>query len=194
MDPDSGTEPGPASTAVAAAPLLALGVIAALLIRACVPSHSAPAPAGAVPVFDSGLAAQLANHAAEQALAGLPPDASAALILAALNRTIIDFTPGSLEVPDSAIELLRHAARILSQRPAAERYLVTGHADGSGTPLSDLEWSRRYSQAVVDFLVSQGVAKDRLEARGAGDEQPLAAGISEEARLRNRRIEFSLLP
>jgi outer membrane protein OmpA-like peptidoglycan-associated protein len=49
-------------------------------------------------------------------------------------------------------------------------------------------------QAVVDFLLLQGVAAERLQAFGAGDQEPLAAAATEEAGFRNRRVEFAILP
>jgi outer membrane protein OmpA-like peptidoglycan-associated protein len=175
-------------------PLLALALIAALLVRACVPSHGQASPAGAVPVFDSSLAIQVGNGRAMAALEGLSPASGADQALEAMNLAVIDFAAGSTEIPESAVAVLQRIAQAMAGRPGSERYRVCGHTDGGLSPLADVELSRRRAQAVVDFLAAQAVARDRLQVLGAGDERPLVTQATGEARFRNRRIEFTLLP
>jgi len=177
--------------------LLALGLIGALLIRACVSGHPDVTPIGAVavlPVFDAATATQAGNERAIASLLALSSDAGASEVLQALNAVVIDFSAGSTQVPESAAVPLQRIALVMSMRPQAERYRLSGHSDGRLSPMADLELSRRQAQAVVDFLVLQGVAAERLQAVGAGDQEPLAAASTEEARFRNRRFEFSMLP
>jgi outer membrane protein OmpA-like peptidoglycan-associated protein len=175
-------------------PLLALGLIAALLVRACVPTHGQASPAGAVPVFDSSLATQVDNSHAMAALEALPPASGPDRALEAMNLAVVDFAAGSTEIPESSGAVLQRIALAMAGRPESERYRVCGHTDGALSPLADIELSRRRAQAVVDFLAAQGIARGRLQALGAGDERPLVAQATEEARFRNRRIEFTLLP
>ena len=49
------------------------------------------------------------------------------------------------------------------------------------------------ARAVVQWLVAQGVASSRLEAKGYGQERPIADNASEEGRAKNRRVEFRVL-
>jgi outer membrane protein OmpA-like peptidoglycan-associated protein len=189
----------PATTAESAAgggllPLLALAAIAALLLRACVPLDAPPAPAGSVPVFDTALAAQVGNARAVAAIDALSAQSTPAQVAVALNLVVIDFTGNGSGLPDSAADVLQRAARLLAGRPASERYRVTGHTDGRASPLADLEVSRRRAQAVVDALRAQGVDAGRFDVNGDGDEHPLSADPTDEARFRNRRIEFAPLP
>jgi len=174
--------------------LLALGLIGALLIRACVSAHPDVTPIGAVPVFDAAAATRAGNLRAITALRVLPPAADALQVLQALNGVVIDFSAGSAQVPESAVAALQQVAQVMAMRPAAEHYRLGGHSDGRESPLADLDLSRRQAQAVVDFLVLQGVSAERLLAYGEGDQKPLTAEPTEEARFRNRRIEFSMLP
>ncbi|NDW05375.1 peptidoglycan -binding protein [Jiella pacifica] len=73
---------------------------------------------------------------------------------------------------------------------------VDGHTDSvpvSGNRFQDnWELSSARADAVVRFLIEQGVPPTRLAATGFGEFQPLEEGDSPEARARNRRIEFKL--
>jgi len=46
---------------------------------------------------------------------------------------------------------------------------------------------------VVDYLISKGVAKDRLEYKGYACNQPIADNNTPEGRAQNRRVEFKVL-
>jgi outer membrane protein OmpA-like peptidoglycan-associated protein len=173
-------------------PVLALGVVGALIIRACVPVH-APPPAAAA-AFDPQTAAHVGNFQAMAALSALTPQSDTGQVLDALNQLVIDFPGGSATLPDSAEPVLIKVAAVLAARPASERFEISGHADGTGSPLADLELARRRAQAVVDYLVNQGVPAESLRARGIGDPEASAGEPSEEARLRNQRLQFALLP
>ncbi|MCE7028331.1 peptidoglycan -binding protein [Jiella avicenniae] len=73
---------------------------------------------------------------------------------------------------------------------------VDGHTDS--VPVSsnrfedNWELASARADAVVRFLIEQGVPPTRLAATGFGEFQPLEEGDSPEARARNRRIEFKL--
>ena len=174
-------------------PLLALGVIGALIIRACAPAHSAASTAGFGPPFDVSTAVRVGNWHAMSALDALTPDADAPQVLEALNLPVIEFAPGGAVLPGAAEPLLIRVAGLIAGRPPTERYEIAGHTDGTGSPLADLELSRRRAQAVADFLVNQGVRRERIQVRGVGDAEPLAKDATEEARFRNRRLVFALL-
>ena len=55
--------------------------------------------------------------------------------------------------------------------------LVTGHTDRIGTQAYNQKLSERRADAVRDYLVSKGVAKDKIETLGMGKTQPLP-GVS----------------
>ena len=48
-------------------------------------------------------------------------------------------------------------------------------------------------RSVVAYLVSKGIAADRLAARGYGEANPLVPNDSRDNMARNRRIEFKTL-
>jgi OOP family OmpA-OmpF porin len=45
---------------------------------------------------------------------------------------------------------------------------------------------------VRKFIIAQGVDEDRLDAKGYGEDQPVASNETEEGRRKNRRVEFQL--
>ncbi|MBO0902405.1 peptidoglycan -binding protein [Jiella sonneratiae] len=73
---------------------------------------------------------------------------------------------------------------------------VDGHTDSvpvtSNRFKDNWDLSTARADAVVRFLIEQGVPPNRLAATGFGEFQPLEEGDTPEARARNRRIEFKL--
>ncbi|MEL6435835.1 MAG: peptidoglycan -binding protein [Pseudomonadota bacterium] len=74
---------------------------------------------------------------------------------------------------------------------------VDGHTDnvplsGSGRYQDNWELSTARATSVVKFLITEGVPANRLVAAGFGEFQPLVAEDTDDARARNRRIEFKL--
>jgi outer membrane protein OmpA-like peptidoglycan-associated protein len=70
---------------------------------------------------------------------------------------------------------------------------IAGHTDDIGDDKTNLKLSRERAAAVRDYLVSAGVAPDRLVAKGYGESQPKVRGTSEGARAANRRVEARVL-
>ena len=52
--------------------------------------------------------------------------------------------------------------------------------------------SERRANAVVNYLVSLGVAKSRLFAMGVGEKEPIADNSTDAGRAKNRRVEFAI--
>jgi outer membrane protein OmpA-like peptidoglycan-associated protein len=167
-------------------PVLVLGFITALFIRACVPSGALP-PTPAP--FDTAGATQSANARALAALeaisANTPPDA----VLKALNLPTVNFASGSAEIPPDAKPVLVRAAIVIQMLPTSLRLEIAGHTDSTGTAEANMLLSRQRAQAVADFLVASGVPRERLFAQGYGDARPVASNATEEGRFHNRRIE-----
>ena len=174
--------------------MLMLCVIGALIIRACEPAHpGATSTASAAPA-DAQAASTSGAAPATAALSALAPDSNIAQVIGALNLVTIDFGATSSTLPEAAEPVLTKVAVVLSARPSLERLEVSAHADDAGSPLANLELSRRRAQAVVDFLINQGVPTQFLRARGIGDPEPVQNEPGQALSLRNPRIQFTLLP
>ncbi len=65
--------------------------------------------------------------------------------------------------------------------------LIEGHADEQGTREYNLALGARRANAVVEFLVSQGVAAGRLQSVTYGKERPIAICSDESCYVQNRR-------
>lgn len=54
------------------------------------------------------------------------------------------------------------------------------------------ELSQKRADAVMQYLISQGVAADLVSAQGFGDASPVASNDTAQGRAQNRRVELSL--
>lgn len=97
-----------------------------------------------------------------------------------------DLKLGSLAVLDDLVQTLQ-------QHPEVVKLRIEGHTDTQGADDYNLKLSRARAQAVVDYLVKNGIAAKRLEAAGHGEERPLQLGESETVHATNRRVEFHIV-
>ncbi len=68
---------------------------------------------------------------------------------------------------------------------------VEGHADERGTEEYNLQLSNKRAAAVKKYLTDLGVAGNKLDTVGYGENRPAVNGQTEEAWATNRRVEFS---
>ena len=146
----------------------------------------------AMPI-DTNAAITTGNTNAEKALAEIKPDNIKALDIAtALNMQIINFDTGSATIPDANKSILDQAAVLIKRVPEVH-LTVKGHTDAVGSAESNKALSQKRAQAVVNYLVQQGVDPAQLQAVGYGQEQPIADNVTPEGQFKNRRIEFEVL-
>jgi OmpA-OmpF porin, OOP family len=69
---------------------------------------------------------------------------------------------------------------------------VYGHTDNSGSDDVNVPLSEKRAAAVKDYLLSKGLAADRLETKGYGSSKPVADNGTADGRSRNRRVEIVL--
>lgn len=67
---------------------------------------------------------------------------------------------------------------------------VQGHTDNTGSVAGNNRISQARAEAVRQYLISKGVAANRLTARGYGPSQPKVANTTAEGRAQNRRVEL----
>lgn len=99
------------------------------------------------------------------------------------------FAFGDARVSAAARAELLGVAHLLAAHPQAT-LIVIGHTDALGEARVNDNLSLRRARAVVDVLVSLGVARERLVPQGAGERQPLASNATEKGRQKNRRVEL----
>lgn len=103
-------------------------------------------------------------------------------------QTKIEFATASAIIQARSAPVLDALAQAAAQCPG--RLLIEGHTDSTGSPTTNQALSLARAEAVRAALARRGLAQDRLQAQGLGDERPLADNGSAEGRARNRRIEF----
>lgn len=69
---------------------------------------------------------------------------------------------------------------------------VVGNTDAIGTEAYNQALSERRAQAVVDYLVRQGVNPGVISAQGAGEGNPVASNETAEGRAQNRRVDVTV--
>ena len=104
----------------------------------------------------------------------------------------IYFEPGSAELKEASLPLLRDVAFIVSKCPGMT-IQVAGYTDSRGKAKYNAWLSEQRSKAVVDSLVDLGLPSSRLVSRGFGETNPIASNYTAAGRTKNRRIEFSVV-
>lgn len=73
------------------------------------------------------------------------------------------------------------------------RVRVTGHTDSDGSDAYNIELSKKRAQAIIDFFVKEGLARDRIEIDFQGETNPIGNNATEEGKQLNRRVDFSFI-
>lgn len=107
-------------------------------------------------------------------------------MLVTLGDVLFEFNRA--EVKPSAQASLRKLADFLQQYPA-RKVLIEGFTDNIGAPVYNQALSQRRAEAVDSALAGMGVATQRMETVGYGEEFPVAANSSDTDRALNRRVE-----
>ena len=146
-----------------------------------VPTTSAPL---------GGANEEIADKRASQIAAGLASFAAVKVE----PRGMVIIISGSLMFASTKSDLLpgaqgklKEVADALVKQDAGAKVVVEGHMDSQG----DQDLSQRRAQAVRDYLVTHGIAPDRVTAQGLGSTRPLAGNTSAEG---NRRVEIVVRP
>jgi len=89
---------------------------------------------------------------------------------------------------------LNDVAKALIQEDPLSKIVVEGHTDSQGAAAYNQDLSQRRAQVVRDYLVTRGIASDRISAQGFGPTRSVADNTSAEGRANNRRVEIVVTP
>jgi chemotaxis protein MotB len=110
------------------------------------------------------------------------------------------FASGSWQMRPQGQQIIANLAKKLA--PTQQNHLmVSGYTDNApiGEALrregvtSNQELSEKRADAVMQFLISQGLKPDLVSAKGFGEADPVASNNSAQGRAQNRRVELSLV-
>lgn len=92
---------------------------------------------------------------------------------------------------ESYVEL-RQLAAIMKEYPKM-KVEISGHTDDVGNDAYNKTLSNNRAKAVTDYLISLGIPKEKLIAKGFGKTSPITPNVDAESRQLNRRVEFKIL-
>jgi len=95
-----------------------------------------------------------------------------------------DLTPAAKSQLDALMDKLRNADVVSIK--------VIGHTDSKGTDAYNQALSERRASSVAAYLLSQGLAPEKLTSEGRGEREPVADNETEEGRAQNRRVELHI--
>jgi OmpA-OmpF porin, OOP family len=85
--------------------------------------------------------------------------------------------------------------RLADQAKALELEVIiaVGHTDWTGTEKYNQSLSERRASAVKAYLITKGIAENRIYTEGKGESQPVASNKTREGRAQNRRVEVEVV-
>ncbi|MEN7547522.1 OmpA family protein [Rapidithrix thailandica] len=103
----------------------------------------------------------------------------------------IFFDQSRADLREASLTELNKLANTLKKYPEL-RIAIIGHTDNVGHALLNWRLSVKRAQAVMNFLIGEGISRTRLKYKGMGDRMPLADNDTETGRKQNRRVEFKV--
>ena len=94
-------------------------------------------------------------------------------------------------LPESYYELDK-VVKLLHENPKM-KIEIEGHTDNQGNAEKNQLLSENRAKAVMSYIVSKGIAADRITSKGFGITKPIVANDTPENRQLNRRVEFTIL-
>jgi outer membrane protein OmpA-like peptidoglycan-associated protein len=106
---------------------------------------------------------------------------------------VVYFENNKAAIKKISHKLLDNVAVVLSNQPGITKVRVEGHTDDKGKDAYNLDLSQRRADEVAAYLVSSGIAPERLEAVGYGETKPKVPNTNKKSRATNRRVEFVIV-
>jgi outer membrane protein OmpA-like peptidoglycan-associated protein len=106
--------------------------------------------------------------------------------------TNVNFESDSYSIPDTSRDELLKLADYL-HRNKQFNCSFYGYTDNVGSKKYNQRLSENRANAVMDFLVSKGVVRERMSIAGYNFENPIADNSNEFGRAMNRRVEIVLI-
>jgi outer membrane protein OmpA-like peptidoglycan-associated protein len=101
------------------------------------------------------------------------------------------FKTGSYEILPASFPALAVVKDILKENSAL-KLLIEGHTDNRGDSAANVVLSQQRALAVSAYFTQQGIAAERLNAKGYGDQLPEKSNETAAGRAANRRVVFKL--
>lgn len=106
------------------------------------------------------------------------------------DRLLFDTDASTLQ--ESSQEQLQNIAEIFKAYPKV-KVRIGGYTDSTGDKDANLKLSSDRANAVMAALIKLGVDASRMDAKGYGEDHPVADNATEEGRAQNRRISMRVI-
>ena len=121
-------------------------------------------------------------------------DITATAIMDELNKSgkitlYINFETGKSAIKNESQNIIDQIAEMLNSNPSL-KISVEGHTDNVGTAAANKTLSEARAKEVMNALAAKGIDKSRLNAKGWGQEKPIADNKTDEGKAKNRRVEI----
>lgn len=101
----------------------------------------------------------------------------------------INFDTNQFEIKSDSRSAITEVATMLNAAPQLS-ISIEGHTDNVGDAAANKTLSENRARSVLQALIAEGIAAERLSATGFGEEKPIADNASEAGRAKNRRVEL----
>lgn len=110
---------------------------------------------------------------------------------AVLQTGRIAFDGAQAEIATDSVGVLDRVSSVIARCPDAN-IEVGAHSDSEGSTSRNRDRTQARADAIVDFLVSAGIKRERLAGVGYGEKNPIADNSTAAGKAANQRIEFSV--
>ena len=111
------------------------------------------------------------------------------MMRSALATKVFYFDFDVAEFRSADRDVLTYHARDLAANPS-KQIRLEGHADERGTREYNLALGERRTNAIMNYMIVNGAARNQVETVSYGEERPADRGATEAAYQRNRRVEI----
>jgi outer membrane protein OmpA-like peptidoglycan-associated protein len=94
--------------------------------------------------------------------------------------------------PDHSLQAYALELKNYLKNKPSMKVLITGHTDNVGGSASNYHFGMKRAKNVMNYLISQGIDKQKLSAFSKGETDPIATNETEEGKAQNRRITITV--
>ena len=106
---------------------------------------------------------------------------------------MIPFQLNRAELGKEVKGLLGEVLGIMNNYPKTP-FMIEGHTDSSGPKAFNQKLSEMRAMSVKEYLVDNGITSSRLMTVGYGEDKPMVSNNTRKGRIKNRRVEFKVIP
>ena len=141
-------------------------------------------------IFTACSSVQVTEEAvANQSVAGISITSKSTATQAVLANAVVYFEYDQFNLTSKSIQALKGVTELMKKN-AKITISIEGHADERGTREYNLALGQRRAESVTNYLIANGINRNRLITKSYGEERPLSLGSNDTAWSKNRRVEI----